>query len=125
MPPETPKPAVMPPETLTAEWRTFHEKLARPAPRSMPAASSRVRRAIQAKTGDEVIDRAKRMPNPAVRRREAAIELRQLFELEGFGESEPQTVPGDRRYQDVIAARLVADITLWHLPPSTHDRESP
>ncbi len=43
---------------------------------------------IQVKSKEEAIEWTKRFPNPAVDGKEGEIEVRQLFELEDFGESE-------------------------------------
>ena len=43
---------------------------------------------IQAKSPKEALEWSKRFPNPAGEGKEAEIEVRQLFELEEFGESE-------------------------------------
>lgn len=43
---------------------------------------------IQAKSREEALEWTKRFPNPAVDGKEGEIEVRQLFELEDFGESE-------------------------------------
>jgi hypothetical protein len=42
---------------------------------------------IQAKSRDEAMEWARRFPNPAGEGKDAEIEIRQLFELEDFGES--------------------------------------
>jgi len=42
---------------------------------------------IQAKSREEALDWTKRFPNPAGGGKECEIEVRQLFELEDFGES--------------------------------------
>jgi len=43
---------------------------------------------IQVKTREEAMEWARRYPNPSIDGGEAEIEVRQLFELEDFGESE-------------------------------------
>ena len=43
---------------------------------------------IQVKTREEAVEWARRYPNPSIDGGEAEIEVRQLFELEDFGESE-------------------------------------
>jgi hypothetical protein len=43
---------------------------------------------IHVKSREEAIEWTKRFPNPAVDGKEGEIEVRQLFELEDFGESE-------------------------------------
>jgi hypothetical protein len=43
---------------------------------------------IQAKSREEAIEWTKRFPNPAIGGKEGEIEVRQLFELEDFGQSE-------------------------------------
>ena len=43
---------------------------------------------IQARSREEAIEWTKRFPNPAVDGKVAEIEVRQVFELEDFGESE-------------------------------------
>jgi hypothetical protein len=43
---------------------------------------------IQVKSREEAIEWTKRFPNPSIDRGEAEIEVRQLFEMEDFGESE-------------------------------------
>jgi hypothetical protein len=43
---------------------------------------------IQAKSREEALEWTKRFPNPAGRGRQCEIEVRQLFELEDFGEGE-------------------------------------
>jgi len=43
---------------------------------------------IQVKSKEEAIEWTRRFPNPAVDGKEGEIEIRQLFELEGFGPSE-------------------------------------
>jgi hypothetical protein len=40
------------------------------------------------KSREEAIEWTKRFPNPSIDRGEAEIEVRQLFEMEDFGESE-------------------------------------
>jgi hypothetical protein len=108
---------VMPSEKLIAEMATYHEKLAKAGvlldasglqPTSKgwrinysggkrrftdgPFAETKELIAgytiIQVKSRDEAIEWTKRFPNPAVDGKEGEIEVRQLFELEDFGESE-------------------------------------
>ena len=43
---------------------------------------------IQVKSREEAIEWARRFPNPAVDGKDGEIEIRQMFELEDFGESE-------------------------------------
>jgi hypothetical protein len=43
---------------------------------------------IQVKSREEAIEWTKRFPNPAIDQGDAEIEVRQLFEMEDFGESE-------------------------------------
>ncbi|MGH8490839.1 MAG: YciI family protein [Gammaproteobacteria bacterium] len=43
---------------------------------------------IQVKAREEAVEWARRFPNPAVDGKEGEIEIRQLFELEDFGQSE-------------------------------------
>lgn len=43
---------------------------------------------IEAKSREEALEWTKRFPNPAGRGKQCEIEVRQLFELEDFGESE-------------------------------------
>ena len=43
---------------------------------------------IQVKSKDEALAWTRRFPNPAIDGKEAQIEVRQLFELEDFGQSE-------------------------------------
>lgn len=43
---------------------------------------------IQTKTREEAVEWTKRFPNPSLDGKEAEIEVRQMFELEDFGESE-------------------------------------
>jgi hypothetical protein len=43
---------------------------------------------IQVKSREEAIEWSRRFPNPAIDGGECEIEVRQLFELEDFGESE-------------------------------------
>jgi hypothetical protein len=106
---------VMPEEGLVAAMATFHEELARAgvlldASGLQPSAKgARIRYAggkrtivdgpfteskeliagytlIKVKSRDEAMEWAKRMPNPG--RADGEIEIRQLFELEDFGESQ-------------------------------------
>lgn len=43
---------------------------------------------IQTKTREEALEWSRRFPNPSLDGREAEIEVRQLYELEDFGESQ-------------------------------------
>ncbi len=43
---------------------------------------------IQVKSREEALEWSRRFPNPAIDGRDCEIEVRQLFELEDFGESE-------------------------------------
>jgi hypothetical protein len=43
---------------------------------------------IQVKSREEAVEWSRRFPNPAIDRGDCEIEVRQLFELEDFGESE-------------------------------------
>jgi hypothetical protein len=43
---------------------------------------------IQVKSREEAIEWSRRFPNPAIEGKDCEIEVRQLFELEDFGESE-------------------------------------
>jgi hypothetical protein len=43
---------------------------------------------IQVKSREEAIEWSRRFPNPAIDGKDCEIEVRQLFELEDFGESE-------------------------------------
>ena len=43
---------------------------------------------IQVKSREEAIEWSRRFPNPTLDKRDCEIEVRQLFELEDFGESE-------------------------------------
>ena len=43
---------------------------------------------IQTKTREEALEWSKRFPNPSLDGKQAEIEIRQLYELEDFGESE-------------------------------------
>ena len=43
---------------------------------------------IQVKSKEEAMEWARRFPNPALDGKEGEIEVRQLFELDDFGESE-------------------------------------
>ena len=44
---------------------------------------------IQVKSREEAIEWTRRFPNPSIDGKDGEIEVRQLFELEDFGESEP------------------------------------
>jgi hypothetical protein len=108
---------VMPGEKLMADMATFHEELMKagvlldanglkPSTKGWRIKLSGNKRTItdgpftetkevvagytiiQAKSRQEALDWAKRMPNPAVDGKESEIEIRELFELEDFGPSE-------------------------------------
>lgn len=108
---------VMPEEKLMAEMATFHEGLAKAgvlldANGLQPTSKGwRVRYAgdrrsvidgpfaetkeliagytiIQVKSREEAMEWTRRFPNPVGEGRDAEIEVRQLFELEDFGESD-------------------------------------
>jgi hypothetical protein len=108
---------VMPPEHLLAEMAAYHEELAkagvlidgsglqasskgwrvgyRGASRSVidgPFAETKELIAgytmIQVKTRAEAVDWSRRFPNPTLDGSDCDIEVRQMFELEDFGESE-------------------------------------
>ena len=108
---------VMPEESMIAGMATYHEELARAGvlldasglqptrkgwrthysgnKRAMsdgPFAESKELIAgytlIQVKSREEALEWTKRFPNPVGDGKEAQIEVRQLFELEDFGESE-------------------------------------
>jgi hypothetical protein len=108
---------VMPEEQLIASMATYHEELAKAgalldASGLQPSAKGwRIKYSgkkqtvidgpfaetkeliagytiIQAKSKEEALEWTKRFPNPAGEGKEAQIEVRQLFELEDFGESE-------------------------------------
>ncbi len=108
---------VMPPEPLIAEMQKYHEELARAGvllDASGLQASSKGWRVkyrggkrtvvdgpfaetkeliagytlIQVKSREEALEWTRRFPNPAIGGDDCEIEVRQLFELEDFGESE-------------------------------------
>ena len=108
---------VKPSEELFAAMATITRSWRRPACCSTPTGCSRARRAgasntpdgkrtvidgpfteakeliagytmIQVKSREEAIEWSRRFPNPHPRWRDCEIEVRQLFELEDFGESE-------------------------------------
>ena len=108
---------VMPDEKLIAEMATFHEELAKagvlidasglqPSAKGWRIQYSGTKRTvidgpfaetkeliagytmIQVKSKDEALAWTRRFPNPAIDGKEAQIEVRQLFELEDFGQSE-------------------------------------
>jgi hypothetical protein len=108
---------VMPEEKLIAEMASYHEELAKagmlldasglqPSSKGWRINYSGSTRAvvdgpftetkeliagytiIQVKSREEALEWTKRFPNPAVDGKEGEIEVRQLFELEDFGESE-------------------------------------
>ncbi len=108
---------VMPEEALLAEMATYHEQLARagvlldanglqPTARGWRVRYQGDRRSvidgpfteskeliagytlIQVKSREEAMEWARRFPNPVGRGRDAEIEVRQLFELEDFGDSD-------------------------------------
>lgn len=45
---------------------------------------------IKAKSREEAVEWTRRFPNPAINNGEAEIEVRQLFELEDFGDGRPR-----------------------------------
>jgi hypothetical protein len=55
---------------------------------------------IQVKSREEAMEWARRFPNPSIDGGEAEIEVRQLFELEDFGDSE-----GIERFREMEAER--------------------
>ena len=62
---------------------------------------------IQVKSKEEAIEWTKRFPNPAGEGKEGEIEIRQLFELEDFGQSEAiERFRGMGVGTKVVAARL-------------------
>ena len=108
---------VMPPEKLIAEMQKYHEELARAGvllDASGLQASSKGWRVkyngakrtvvdgpfteskeliagytiIQVKSREEALEWTRRFPNPAIDAGNCEIEVRQVFELEDFGESE-------------------------------------
>ena len=108
---------VMPEEKLIAAMATYHEELAKagvlldasglqPSAKGWRVKYSGGKRTvidgpfteakeliagytlIQVKSKEEAIEWTRRFPNPAVDGKEGEIEIRQLFELEGFGPSE-------------------------------------
>jgi hypothetical protein len=108
---------VMPEEKLIAAMATYHEELAKagvlldasglqPSVKGWRVEYSGGKRTvvdgpfaetkeliagytlIQVKSKDEAVEWTKRFPNPAVDGKEGQIEVRQLFELEDFGQSE-------------------------------------
>jgi hypothetical protein len=109
---------VMPPEKLLAEMAAYHEELAKAGvllDGSGLQASSKGWRIkygpggkrtvvdgpfaetkelvagytlIQVKSRQEALEWTKRFPNPAIGGKECEIEVRQLFELEDFGDSD-------------------------------------
>lgn len=108
---------VMPGESLIAEMAEFHEELAsagvlldasglQPSSKGWRVRYSGDRRSvvdgpfaetkeliagytlIQVGSRDEAMEWSKRFPNPAIDGAECEIEVRQLFELEDFGDSE-------------------------------------
>ncbi|MEW5757314.1 MAG: YciI family protein [Pseudomonadota bacterium] len=108
---------VMPSEKLIAEMAKYHEELAkagvlRDASGLQPSAKGwRIKYSgdkrtfvdgpfaetkeliagytlIEVKSREEAIEWTKRFPNPAVDGKQGEIEVRQLFELEDFGQSE-------------------------------------
>jgi hypothetical protein len=108
---------VMPQEKLIAEMTAYHEELAKagalldasglqPSAKAWRIKYSGKQRAvvdgpftetkeliagytiINVKSREEALEWTKRFPNPAVDGKEGEIEVRQLFELEDFGESE-------------------------------------
>lgn len=108
---------VMPGESLLAEMAEFHEELAnagvlldasglQPSSKGWRIRYSGDQRSvvdgpftetkeliagytlIQVGSREEAMEWSKRFPNPAIDRGECAIEVRRLFELEDFGDSE-------------------------------------
>ena len=107
---------VMPDEKIIAEMATYHEQLAKAGvlldASGLQASSKGFRikysgnkrtvidgpfteakeliagyTIIQVKSREEALERAKRMPNPAIDGKEGEIEVRQLFELDDFAPS--------------------------------------
>ncbi|HJX15537.1 MAG TPA: YciI family protein [Candidatus Deferrimicrobiaceae bacterium] len=108
---------VMPEESLIAEMATYHEELKKagalldasgltPSTKGWRIKYSKGKRTlidgpfaetkeliagytlIQVKSREEAIEWTKRFPNPAIGGKEGEIEVRRLFELEDFGQSE-------------------------------------
>ena len=108
---------VMPEETLIAEMAAYHEELAKAgalldasglttSSKGWRIQYSKGKRTvvdgpfaetkelvagytlIQVKSREEAIEWTKRFPNPAIGGKEGEIEVRRLFELEDFGQSE-------------------------------------
>jgi hypothetical protein len=108
---------VMPPEGLIAEMAAYHEALARagvlldasglqPSTKGWRIRHDGSRRIlsdgpfteakeliagytmIQVKSREEALEWSRRFPNPTIDGSDCEIEVRQLFELEDFGESE-------------------------------------
>ena len=108
---------VMPEETLIAEMAAYNEELAKagalldasgltPSSKGWRIQYSKGKRTvvdgpfaetkelvagytlIQVKSREEAIEWTKRFPNPAIGGKEGEIEVRRLFELEDFGQSE-------------------------------------
>jgi len=108
---------VMPPEKLIAEMQKYHEELQRagvlldgsglkPSSKGWRVKYSGAKRTvidgpfteakeliagytiIQVKSREEAMEWARRYPNPSIEGKEGEIEVRQFFELEGFGPSE-------------------------------------
>jgi hypothetical protein len=106
-----------PPESLFTEMAKYHEELAKagmlldgsglqPSSKGWRIKYSGQKRAvvdgpfaetkelvagytlIQAKSREEALEWTKRFPNPSIDGKEAEIEVRQLYELEDFGQSE-------------------------------------
>lgn len=109
---------VMPTEDLLAEMASYHEELAnagvllhadglQPSSKGWRVRYSGDERSvvdgpfvetkeliagftmIEVKSRDEAMQWSKRFPNPSIDRGEAEIEVRQVFELEDFDDSEP------------------------------------
>ena len=108
---------VKPPEECSPPWRTITSSWPRPACCSTPAGCNRRSKGwrirysggkrtvvdgpfteakeliagytlIQVKSREEAIEWSRRFPNPTIGGSDCEIEVRQLFELEDFGESE-------------------------------------
>lgn len=119
----------MPEEVSFAEMATFHEDLAKagvlldasglqPSAKGFRIKYSRGQKTvvdgpfaeakelvagytiIQVASRDEALEWAKRMPNPAHQGKDAEIEVRQLFELDDFGDS-----PALARFRALDAAK--------------------